>query len=82
MFYFLMHRFLTISSEKVSVLEGTCYWLGKTQQNLDLKGTVLFTSMEHWAKGLFVRIQKDGLLAELQTRMSRSRRFLLFLPHN
>ncbi len=29
---------------------------------------------------LFVGFGKDGLLAELQARMSKSRRFLLFLP--
>ncbi len=37
--------------------------------------------MEHWAKGLFVGFLKDDLLAELQTRMSRGCRFLLFLKH-
>ncbi len=33
--------------------------------------TAFFTSMEHWAKGLFVRFWIEGLLAELQARMSR-----------
>ncbi len=31
--------------------------------------TAFFTSMEHWAKRLFVRFGKGGLLAELQARM-------------
>ncbi len=44
--------------------------------------TALFTSMEHWAKGLFVWFWIEGLLAELQVRMSRDCRFLLFWHHN
>ncbi len=40
--------------------------------------TPLFTSMERWAKRLFVGFWKDGLLAELQAKMSRGCRFLLF----
>ena len=35
--------------------------------------------MERWAKMLFVKFRKDGLLAELQARMSKSCGFLLFL---
>ena len=41
----------------------------------------LFTSMEHWAKRVFVGFQKCDILASLQARMSRDR-FLLFLHHN
>ncbi len=37
--------------------------------------------MERWAKRLFVGFEKDGLLAELQARTSRSCRFCCFLPH-
>ena len=44
--------------------------------------TAFFTSMEHWAKTLFVGFWKDVLLAELHAQMSRRRRFLLFLHHN
>ncbi len=44
--------------------------------------TALFASMEHWAKRLFVRFWKDGLLAELQANMSRGCRFLLFWNHS
>ncbi len=36
---------------------------------------------ERWAKRLFVRFEKDGLLAELQARTPRSCRFCCFLPH-
>ncbi len=43
--------------------------------------TELFTSMEYWAKGFFVGFWKGGLFAELQARMSRGCRFLLFLKH-
>ncbi len=43
--------------------------------------TALFTSMEHWAKRLFVGFGKDGLLAELQARTSRSCIFCFFLHH-
>ena len=43
--------------------------------------TALFPSMEHWAKRLFVGFEKDGLLAELQARTSRSFRFCCFLPY-
>ena len=43
---------------------------------------LFFTSIEHWAKRLFVGFQKYGLLAELQARMSRDCRFSLFLHHN
>ncbi len=43
--------------------------------------TALFTSMERWAKRLFVGFEKDGLLAELQARTSRICRFCCFLPH-
>ncbi len=50
--------------------------------HLSIIWSTLFTSMERWAKRLFVGFWKDGLLAELQARMSRSCRFLLFLPHN
>ena len=39
------------------------------------------TSTSFWAKRLFVGFEKDGLLAELQARMSRSCRFCCFLPH-
>ncbi len=46
-----------------------------------LNVTALFTSMEHWAKRLFVRFWKDGLLAKLKARMSWGRRFLPFLKH-
>ena len=49
-------------------------------QNLTKNLFARFTSMEHWSKRLFVGFLKDGLLAELQTRMSRSRRFCCFLP--
>ncbi len=45
-------------------------------------GRVEISSMEHWAKGLFVRFWIEGLLAELQARMSRDCRFLLFWHHN
>ncbi len=38
--------------------------------------------MKHWAKGLFVGLWKDGLMAELQARMSRRCWFWLFLHHN
>ncbi len=34
--------------------------------------------MEHWAKRLFDGFEKDGLLAELQARTSRSCRFCCF----
>ncbi len=44
--------------------------------------TALLTSMEHWAKGFFVGFWLEGLLAELQARMSRDCRFLLFWHHN
>ncbi len=44
--------------------------------------SAFFTSMEHWTKRLFVRFWKDGFSAEIQARMSRSSRFLLFLHHN
>ena len=40
--------------------------------------TALFTSVERWAKRLFVGFEKDGLLAELQARTSRSCRFCCF----
>ena len=40
------------------------------------------TYMEHWAKRVFVGFWIDGLLAELQARMSRSCRISLFLHHN
>ncbi len=42
----------------------------------------IFTSKEHLAKGVFVGFWKDGLLAKIQARTSRSCRFLLFLHHN
>ncbi len=41
-----------------------------------------FPSMVHWVKWLFIRFWKDGLLAKLQTKTSRSCIFSLFLPHN
>ena len=37
--------------------------------------------MDHLVKRLFVDFGKDALLAELQAWMSRSCKFLLFLPH-
>ncbi len=40
-----------------------------------------FPSKERWAKRPFSGFWKDGLLDELQVRMSRSCRILLFLPH-
>ena len=39
-------------------------------------------SFQNLTKRLFVGFWKDCLLAELQARMSKSRRFLLFLHHN
>ena len=50
------------------------------QCSLDVKSVV--TSMEHWLKRLFVRFLKDGLLAELEARVPRSCRVLLFWHHN
>ncbi len=44
--------------------------------------TALFKYMERWAKRLFVGFWKDGLSAELQAKMSRGCRFLLFWHHS
>ncbi len=38
--------------------------------------------MERWAKRLFVGFWKDGLSTELQAKMSRGCKFLLFWHHN
>ncbi len=38
--------------------------------------------MAPFGKCIFARFQKDGLLAELQARMSRGCRILLFLHHD
>ncbi len=43
---------------------------------------MFFTYMEHCEKRLFVGFRKYGFLADLQVRMFRDSRFLLFSHHN
>ncbi len=63
--------------EKNSQFKDTCYLWGKNSKNLQLLDIPACNSANNpsfW-KRLYVRFWKDGLLAKLLARMSRSRYF-------